>query len=302
MNWGKGLSNEMQRAVAMYCRQNLLDPTEINVLGGNIYRNASYYLRRLSEMLDDGVIEYAKLDHVNYDARLEKLAKGTDDDAAKARAELRRREGERIALNIPDAAAAAVIFRVKLKGMDLEFTGAKWCGGGTRKSDPVGDSFPVETAETRAVRRCMRFIASQLPHLKWREEELDDRAAEVSARIADEREAAKLLESRHPRLAAHYTQGPAMANQASGFMYPEDQPIVTGGEILDEPSPAAEAASAAEPAKADDFQDDRDLVEEPQRGTPAGSLSHRVPKPGRIQDALELNDQPKRGRNAIAEP
>src|SRR3954471_19067072 len=36
MNWGKGLSNEMQRAVAMYCRQNLIDPTEIDVLGGNV--------------------------------------------------------------------------------------------------------------------------------------------------------------------------------------------------------------------------------------------------------------------------
>jgi hypothetical protein len=125
MNWGKGLSPHMQNAVAAYCRTNLLDPTEIDILGGNLYRNSRYYIRRLSEMLDDGLVDYVKPDHVHLDKRLEAASKGQGEYAQKALAELQRREAERIAFNIPDAAVAACVFRVKLKGVDVEFAGGQ---------------------------------------------------------------------------------------------------------------------------------------------------------------------------------
>lgn len=57
---------------------------------------------------------------------------------------------------------------------------------------------------------------------------------------------------------------------------------------------APETPAAAAPPAAEDFQDDRDLIEEPAKATPAGSLSHKVPKPGAVQDALGLNDQTRR--------
>jgi len=318
MNWGKGLSNEMQRAVAMYCRQNLIDPTEIDVLGGNIYRNSRYYLRRLSEMTEDGLVEYAIPDHVHADKRLVELAKGADERAEKARKELARREDIRIQMNIPDAAVAAVVFRVKLKNTPVEFAAAKWTGGGTRKSDPVGDTFPVETAETRACRRVMRYIASQVPHLKWREEELDDKGVLVSARLADEREAARIQREVIPTSNKAFDSGAVRPMPFIGsdpYESPGMKPILGPGDTIPTtvvekslemaPVVPVDTSDIETPAPAkpidDDLAFDQQLVEEEKKGAPPGSLSHRVPKGGAVQDALGLNDQPKRGRDALRE-
>jgi hypothetical protein len=71
----------------------------------------------------------------------------------------------RIQYNIPDKATGASIFHIMLTDVPHEFSAAKWCGGGTRAKDPVGDEFPVETSETRAIRRAMRLVATTNPSL-----------------------------------------------------------------------------------------------------------------------------------------
>lgn len=160
LNWGKALDIEARRAVAEWGRRNNVDvTTEIDVLGNNIYLNARFFLRKLSDMIDAGLVEYAVDDYVHADARLAKI--GTE----QAIREDERRAMERIKHGIPEAATGACIFRVKLKSMSEEVTGANWCGGGTRKSDPVGEAEPVKTAGSRAARRAMRKLASHLPRL-----------------------------------------------------------------------------------------------------------------------------------------
>lgn len=181
MNWGKGLDEMTRRAVAAYLERNRLDLTEIDVLGGNLYRNSRYYKRRLAEMVEDGKIEYIKSDWVHQDARLTVHA---DEWSA---TEHTRRARVRIEYGIPDAAIGACVFRVKVRGVDIEITAAKWCGGGTRKSDPVGDQFPMEASETRACRRAMILVASSIPALRWKEDDLDDQGTEVTGIIREAR-------------------------------------------------------------------------------------------------------------------
>ena len=69
----------------------------MDVLGGNLYRNARYYKRRLAEMVEDGKIEYVKSDWVHKDARLD--VHGDEWSTA----EKTRRERVRIEYGIPDA-------------------------------------------------------------------------------------------------------------------------------------------------------------------------------------------------------
>jgi hypothetical protein len=156
-NWGKGMDLNMRRAIADWGQQFRVDvTTEIHVLGGNIYLNAAFYIRQLSEMIAAGLVEYAFADHVEEDSRLSKLG-------PEGEGEMTRRLRERIKHGVPDKAVSAVVFRVKLRAMDREVVGVKWCGGGTRKNDPVGDDKPVETSESRAARRAMRLLTSHVP-------------------------------------------------------------------------------------------------------------------------------------------
>jgi hypothetical protein len=163
-NWGKGLDLETRRAVADWAQAVGIDPaTELNVLGGNFYKNAYYYLRRQAELLEAGIIEYAYAEHVELSPDLLEMAKRHDEHGAWAQEELTRRARQRILYNIPAKAESSVVWHVKVRGVPVEFTAAKWCGGGTRKKDPVGDEFPVETSETRAARRTMRLLADWRP-------------------------------------------------------------------------------------------------------------------------------------------
>jgi hypothetical protein len=179
-NWGKSLDLDTRRAVADWGQQFRVDvTTEIHVLGGNIYLNAAFYLRRLSELIDTGVVEYAVADHIEDDDRLKRLG-------VEGEGEYTRRLRERIAHQVPDKAASAVVFRVKLRSMTQEVVGVKWCGNGTRKNDPVGDDKPVETSESRAARRCMRLLASHVPPRIAADMALIEGSAEmVSARVKD---------------------------------------------------------------------------------------------------------------------
>lgn len=177
MNWGKALDLPTRRAMADWGQTMGVDvATEIDVLGNNIYLNARFYLRKLGEMIAAGLVEYAYTDHVEHDERLLKLG-------AEGEGETSRRLRERLRHGLDDKAASAVVFRVKLRGMAREVTGAKQCGNGVRKGDPVGEQFPVETSESRAARRCMRLITSHVPPRVANQLE----AIESSAEILSER-------------------------------------------------------------------------------------------------------------------
>lgn len=171
LNWGKQLDYETRRAIAAWGERHAVDVmTEINILGGNVYKNATYYLNRLARLVRMGIVEYAVADHIEVDPRLDALIAQTDDPelAARARKEKSRRTEERIHHGLPDKAISAVVFRLKLTNVPTEFTGAKWAGnrGKTESGklkDPVGEEFPVETVESRAARRCLRFVADREP-------------------------------------------------------------------------------------------------------------------------------------------
>jgi hypothetical protein len=162
MNWGKELDHATRRAIADWGRQFRVDvTTEIDVLGSNIYLNARFYLRQLAEMIEAGLVEYAYPDHVEDDARLAQL--GVEGEGERS-----RRLRQRIMYQIPDAAKSAVVFRVKLRSMDREIVGVKWCGTGKKNkydkiADPIGEDFPVETSESRSARRAMRLLTSHVP-------------------------------------------------------------------------------------------------------------------------------------------
>jgi hypothetical protein len=155
LSWGKALEERTARSIVSWGREYGIDPlTELDLLGGKLYKNATYYARKLAEMVEAGLVEYFYPDYVHVDARLEKLAE-------KGKQETERRATERIKHGIPEAAVGACVFHVKLKGLSEDVTGKNWCGGGTRKNDPVGDAEPVKTAETRAMRRAIRLVATR---------------------------------------------------------------------------------------------------------------------------------------------
>jgi hypothetical protein len=96
--WGKDLSHDMCMAVASYCQQNKLDHSEIDILGGNLYRNAKYYKRRLAEAVEDGLVAYYRSDFIQKDARLEDAAAAGNEwasaeSARRFRARYARRTG-----------------------------------------------------------------------------------------------------------------------------------------------------------------------------------------------------------------
>lgn len=177
MSWGQNIGKDTARMLAEWGRRYNVDVTqEIDILGAKVYLNARYYLRRLGELIDSGVVEYAYPDHINDDPRLERLGQ---DGATEAT----RRLTERVKYNVPEKAVSVVAFRVKLKGLTQETVGVNWAGGGVRKSDPVGDAEPVKTAESRAARRCMRQLVSHVPKLTEEMETVVSTLPELESRI-----------------------------------------------------------------------------------------------------------------------
>lgn len=232
MNWGKGLDEMTRRAVASYLERNKLDLTEVDVLGGNLYRNSRYYKRRLAEMVEDGKIEYIKSDWVHADKRLEVHA----DEWSTT--EKTRRDRVRIEYGIPEAAIGACVFRVKLKGVSTEITAAKWCGGGTRTADPVGDKFPMESSETRACRRAMTLVASSIPALRWHEDDLTEQGVDLSNVIKEAHAAGDAREVFAPT--------PALARPAEGDYGNDTMPAMPAKELTTEESLALDRELAGE--------------------------------------------------------
>jgi hypothetical protein len=194
LSWGQSIGRDTARAVAEWGRRYNVDVTqEIDVLGGRIYLNARFYIRRLADLVAAGVVEYAEPDHVENDPRLASWPE-----------EAERRLRERIKHGLPDAAKGAVVFRVKLRGMEREITGTEACGGGIAKGDPVGDSEPIKTAETRAARRAMRLIVSHVPALQ-------DELQVVEASVVDVESAIEADHNRDDLLPARRTTTPLLS-------------------------------------------------------------------------------------------
>lgn len=272
-NWGKGLDPDTRMRISEWSRAAGIDAaTELDVLGGRFYKNAAYYLRKLSEMIEAQIVEYAYIDHVESDARLDTMAKRGDAAGNVAFVERDRRLMMRLQYAIPDAALGASVAHVKLWSVPVEFTAAKWCGGGTRKSDPVGDSFPVETSETRAFRRVLRLVASQNPQFKSIVEPNDDDA--IDAQIGDDLRAG--LATAKAQQAVSIVPRPLMALGAgrSGYESPDSAPTntatlasvasIAASSAGKEPDPYADAPkAAAAPASVD--QNDLDLMSAAER-------------------------------------
>lgn len=199
LSWGKAIERSTARAIADWGQSHHVDViTEIDFLGNKPYLNARFYLRRLAEQVSEGLVDYAVPDFIHYDARLEKLAAQVDEEgkltmvAKDALAELDRRIGVRIQYGVPDAAAGACVFRVKLHNLSREVVGVNWCGGGTGahkaggKGDPVGDMEPVKTAESRAARRCLRLLVSHMPKVAQEIGQTEAALEAFSGRIAED--------------------------------------------------------------------------------------------------------------------
>lgn len=190
LNWGKQLDLAARRAVADWGQRHRVDvATEIHVLGGSVYLAAAFYLRKLGELIARGLVEYAFADHIEDDPRLKALG-------AEGEGEYSRRLRERIKYGVPDKAASAVVFRVKMRSMTHEVTGCKYAGNGTRKNDPVGEQFPLESAESRAARRCLRQLVSHVDDLRD-VGVIEDAADDLSERVVvPAREAFKASQAR----------------------------------------------------------------------------------------------------------
>lgn len=196
-SWGKDIGEEGVKALSLWTQRHGIEPaTEVEVLGGNIYLTAAYYRRRLAQLIGEHMIDYAVADHVEVDERLDALA--ADEHAPpqareNARAEVYRRKMERIAHKLPESAKAAVVYRIKVKGMTTEITGAKAVGGfrgkgaNGRDKDPVGEEFPSETAETRAARRAARQIIDSFPTLKAEMDVVEAEAKLVAVEVQQSR-------------------------------------------------------------------------------------------------------------------
>lgn len=189
LTWGEKMDQQTRRAVADWAHRYGVDPaTEMHVLGGNVYPNAKYYLRRLGELVRAGKVDYAAPDFIHYDTRLTMLAKDGDKWAGE---ELVRRQRERILHDVREEAIAACVFRIKLAGMPTEITGCKAIYGD--KADPVGKGSPMETVETRAARRAIRMIASHVPDVVQEIVKMEADVEKVSARVESFRERQKAI-------------------------------------------------------------------------------------------------------------
>jgi hypothetical protein len=248
-NWGENLDVFTRKAIAHWgMRHNIDVAQEIDILGNRIYLNAKFYLRGLAHLVDAGKVDYVDLDHVEDDARLAAFPK-----------ERQRRLELRIQHGLPDKAVSAVIARIKLKNVPIEFSGAQWCGGrGTnnngKQKDPIGEDRPVETSETRALRRCLRLMVTHIPsEAAKRDAALDDAATELEGVIESARSRAKADISRAARLPR------PLAQAAEGDPYSNENITTVRPALTEGAPPAADTSTASSEAE---FQDDTDLVSE----------------------------------------
>jgi hypothetical protein len=257
-NWGEKLDVFTRKAVAHWGMRHGIDVAqEIDILGNRIYLNAKFYLRGLAHLVEAGKVDYVDVDHVEDDPRLAAFPK-----------ERQRRLELRIQYHLPDTAVSACIARIKLKNVPIEFTGAQWCGGRGMKrvkgrngspdyevqKDPIGEDRPVETSETRALRRCLRLMVTHIPsEAAKRDAALDDAATELEGVIESARSRAKADISRAARLPR------PLAQAAEGDPYSNENITTVRPALTEGAPPAADTSTASSEAE---FQDDTDLVSE----------------------------------------
>lgn len=178
-SWGKSLDGNTVRAIAEYARRYHIDPaTELDILGGRIYRNANYFIRRGGDLLRRGIVTDIQVAHVNADPRLDALVSR---NVAGAQDELDRRTLARIKHNIPDGAKGACVVSISLASGAL-VEGANYAG---LEKDPVGTANPGKTAESRAYRRAWRLLVDTIPELSAEEGEISEAGAQVATVIAE---------------------------------------------------------------------------------------------------------------------
>lgn len=310
-NWGKGMDLETRRATAQWGQDNNVDViTEIDVLGGKVYLNAVFYLNRCSEMIANGIVQYAVVDHVEIDPRLAKIAAAGGERGARAQREIERREDARIEYQLPDNAVSAVVYRVKLHHVATEFTGAKWCGG--RAKDPVGNEFPVETSETRAARRCLRKLVNHVPKVGQYIKNIEDDAelrlndalrAGLTRMHADIAEAQRVNRpATMASIGAGYDAQPAVDIREQGRSVPilvvnaEATPRMPAAELAklaDAPDPYGEHVPPV-----NDFDDNR-YADEP-KSEPANAVDTEEEIARQDRELFEREQEEERARNAAA--
>lgn len=259
--WGKDFDENTIRAVATWARENDVDPvTEVHVLGGQIYIGARYYERKLSELIGQGAIERCHGEWVQKDARLDALAKGGD---PRAEAEINRRTWERIQHGLSDEADFACVYHIKHRLMSAEVVGAKEHVPGKKKTikrkdggsftvdaDPVGDQAPMETVETRALRRAMLKLKDALPGMRL-----------ASSRDDETVELAEIVESAHAKLKADQAR-PAIGSVPLKAL-PEGNPYDIPAERA---APVAVAVPPAEESDEELLRADQELVAREESG------------------------------------
>jgi hypothetical protein len=191
--WGRDTSPEVARAVAHYCHENNLDPVRhVEILGGRIYLTSALYDEKGAPLLRAGVIVPDEPEYINADPRLDEQAKAGAEWAVQ---ESERRLKLRIQYNVPEKAAAAVVQRFRIASSGAVIVGVNWCGGGSKQRDPVGDTEPAKTAQTRARRRAWTQIADVIPGYA---EVI--RPLEIAAKVASEQMPVSVVDApRGPR-------------------------------------------------------------------------------------------------------
>lgn len=203
--WGKDLNAAQTRAVAEYARVNNIDAVRhIEVLGGKIYLTAELYEERGAPLMQARVVIKDEPDYINVDERLDKLAASGVDWA---KAEVERRQRERIRWRAPEEAKAIVVQRIYIAGVEKPIVGVNWCGG-TSKRDPVGDAEPTKTAASRAARRAWKQIVEVIPQYGAQFQIIEQRADAVNGMIIDHERLQQLQDAQNkPRLLAQVNDG-----------------------------------------------------------------------------------------------
>lgn len=181
-SWGKNMSPGLRRAIAEYCQRYDVDPvTEIDNLGGSIYVNAEWHMRKLGEARRAGVVKDFWLEHIHADERLERIIKAPDGTyppamVAKAREKWDRSLWLRIEHNVPENAAAACICYIDLGDRGHPVQGCKWGGngesvpqmksGGGSYPNPIVENNPELSVESQAIRRAFRQVLSHVSAAK----------------------------------------------------------------------------------------------------------------------------------------
>lgn len=186
--WGKDLNPEQVRAVAQYAREVGIDPVRhVEVLGGRIYLTADFYQERGASLIRRGEIILHPTEYIHADPRLDEVAaKMTGEAKEWALGEQLKRLQARIQYGVPEKAAAAAVVRLTVRSTGATFVGVSWCGGGSRQRDPVGDSEPTKTAETRAARRAWKRIVSVVPEMQEQVETVEARAVVVQDELVEQ--------------------------------------------------------------------------------------------------------------------